>query len=206
MYAVAINGSPRADGNTAILLGKALAPLAEAGWETETVHVGGKPVRGCTGCFQCFENQDLKCVIRDFVTDTILEKMLRADAVIIGSPTYFADVTAETKALLDRTGFVAIANNHAFAGKIGAAAIAVRRAGAVHAFDTINHFFLINQMIVPGSVYWNLGIGMDAGEVAGDEEGMANMDNLGKTIAWLGKAIAPYRDSFPREYDESENS
>ena len=131
------------------------------------------------------------------VFNEVMEKLLRADALIFGSPTYFADVSAELKALMDRAGLVALANGRAFKGKIGAAVVAVRRGGATHVYDTINHMFLMNQVIIPGSVYWNMGYGRDKGEVEGDAEGLGNMRNLGQTIAWLGAAIKPHLATFP---------
>lgn len=196
MYALAINESPRKGGKTETLLKNALAPLETSGWETELIQVGGKQIRGCIACGKCWENRDMKCVQKKDIFNDVMKKMVCSDAMIIGSPTYFTDVTAEIKALLDRSGFVSLANDRAFRGKIGAAVVAVRRAGATHVFDTINHIFLISQMIVPGSVYWNLGMGLDKGDVKSDEEGLANMKNLGETIAWLGNAIKPHMDSF----------
>lgn len=197
MYAIAVNGSPRKGGNTETLLNTVLAPLAQAGWETEMVRVGGKPVRGCIACYKCFENKDMKCSIKTDLFNELAEKIFRADAIIMGSPTYFTDVSAELKAVLDRTGLVAIANGGALRGKIGAAVVAVRRGGGTHVFDTINHMYQMSQMVVPGSVYWNLGFGLNKGEVAGDAEGMGNMQHLGSVIDWLGKAIAPVRNSYP---------
>jgi multimeric flavodoxin WrbA len=126
-----------------------------------------------------------------------LERIYAADAIMFGSPTFFADVTPDLKALIDRAGFVALANCGTLRGKIGAAVVAVRRGGATHVFDTINHMFLLSSMIVPGSIYWNLGIGRDKGQVLGDEEAMRNMRHLGQTIAWLGKAMASIPDAFP---------
>lgn len=197
MYAVAVNGSPRKGGNTEILLNRVLAPLAQAGWETELVQVGGQKIRGCMACYKCFERQNGQCAVDNDVFNPLMEKLLRADAIIFGSPTYFTDVTAEMKALLDRAGIVAIANGRAFKGKIGAAVVAARRGGATHVYDTINHMFLMNQMLIPGSVYWNMGYGRDKGEVEQDAEGLGNMKNLGQVIAWLGAAIKPHQGSFP---------
>jgi multimeric flavodoxin WrbA len=197
MYALAVNGSPRKGGNTEILLKNVLKPLEQAGWETEYVQVGGKAIRGCMACGKCRENQNMQCVNDSDVFNETMARMVKADALIFGSPTYFTDVSSEMKAILDRSGYVALANGRVFRGKIGAAVVAVRRAGATHVFDTINHMFLMNQMIVPGSTYWNLGIGRDKGEVEGDAEGLRNMKNLGETIAWLGAAIAPHKESFP---------
>ena len=197
MKALAINGSPRPGGNTETLLKKVLAPLEAAGWSTEYLRIGGKPVRGCMACMKCGEKRNGRCVIEGDAVNDCLEKMFAADAIILGSPTYFSDVTAEMKALIDRAGFVALANGGAFSGKIGAAVVAVRRGGATHVFDTINHMFLISSMIVPGSIYWNLGVGCDKGQVLEDEEAMRNMSHLGKTIAWLGTAVASMPDTAP---------
>jgi multimeric flavodoxin WrbA len=197
LKAIAINGSPRPGGNTEILIKKVLEPLEAAGWITEYRRIGGKPVRGCLACLKCVEKRNGRCIIEDDAINDYLEQMYAADAIILGSPTYFADVTPELKALIDRAGFVALANGGAFSGKIGAAVVAVRRAGATHVFDTINHMFLISSMIVPESLYWNLGVGCDKGQVLDDEEAMRNMSHLGQTIAWLGKAIASLSDVSP---------
>ncbi len=197
MYALAVNGSPRKGGNTEILLRHALAPLAEAGWRTELVQVGGRNIRGCLACMKCRENRNMRCAVEKDVFNGIFAKMVEADAVILGSPTYFTDVTAEMKALLDRAGYVALANGGLFKGRIGAAVVAARRGGATHVYDTINHMYLMNQMIVPGSSYWNLGYGLSQGEVEEDGEALVNMKHLGQAIAWLGAAIAPHRASYP---------
>jgi multimeric flavodoxin WrbA len=197
MKAIAINGSPRPGGNTEIMLKKVLEPLEAAGWSTRYLRIGGKPVRGCLACFKCFEKQNRRCNFETDDMNDFLEQIYVADAIILGSPTYFADVTPELKALIDRAGFVALANGGLLRGKIGAAVVAVRRGGATHVFDTINHMFLISCMIVPGSIYWNLGMGLDKGEVLDDEEAMRNMNHLGQTIAWLGKAITSVSDAFP---------
>ncbi|MBI9111443.1 flavodoxin family protein [Maridesulfovibrio ferrireducens] len=201
MYALAINGSPRKGGNTEILLNTALEPLTEAGWETELIRVGGKPMHGCMACYKCMENKDNKCVIKTDNFNELFEKIMRADALIFGSPTYFTDVSAELKGVLDRAGIVSIANDQVLRGKIGAAVVAVRRGGATHVYDTINHMFLMSQMIVPGSTYWNMGYGREKGDVKNDAEGLRNMNHLGMAINWLGKAIKPHLDSYPAPRD-----
>lgn len=185
MKALAINGSPRKGGNTEILLRKALEPIAAAGHQTDYLQVGGTRIRGCTACGACGRMKNKRCVLDDDIFNLAFAKMLEADAILIGSPTYFADVTAETKALIDRAGRVARANGGLFRRKIGAAVVAERRGGAVHAADSIQHLFLATQMIVPGSTYWNLGLGGDPGDVLRDAEGLANMKDLGEQIAWL---------------------
>ncbi|AKB17106.1 MULTISPECIES: flavodoxin family protein [unclassified Methanosarcina] len=189
MKVVAFNGSPRKEGNTAFLIKHVLEELEKEGIETETVQVGGKSIHGCTACTKCFENKDRKCVIDKDIVNDCIEKMFEADGIILASPTYFADLTPELKALIDRAGFVAIANGEIFKRKVGAAVVAVRRAGAVHAFDSINHFFTISQMIIPGSNYWNIGIGLAEGDVEKDEEGIRTMQVLGQNMAWLLKKL-----------------
>jgi multimeric flavodoxin WrbA len=197
MKVVAINGSPRKEGNTRLLLEKVLEPLAKAGWETEILQVGGKNIHGCRACGQCWEQQDNRCASGKDDFNQVFERMAAADAIILGSPTYFSDVSSEMKALIDRSGFVAMANGCAFAGKIGAAVVAVRRGGATHAFDSMNHLFFISQMIVPGSTYWNMGYGLEPGQVADDAEALRNMAHLGLAIDWLGRAVAQSASPYP---------
>ena len=185
MKVVAINGSPRKGGNTEILLRKALEPIAEAGIETELIQIGGQQVHGCHACYQCKKNQNSRCAIDTDVVNEFIGKMIEADGIILGSPTYFADMTSEMKALIDRAGFVARANGNLFSRKIGAAVVVNRRGGATSVMDSINHMFLMSRMIVPGSTYWNFGVGLNKGDVENDAEALENMKDLGETIAWL---------------------
>ena len=198
MYALAVNGSPRKGGNTELLLKEVLGELKNKGWETELSKVGGTAIRGCIACQKCFENRDNQCSVKKDKFNDIFSKMLKADAIILGSPTYFAAVSADLKALIERAGYVAYANEHAFSGKIGAAVVAVRRGGATHVYDTINHMFQMSRMIIPGSTYWNMGFGLNKEEVLGDDEGMINMRHLGRTIDWLGKSIKPNIATYPK--------
>ncbi len=185
MKVVAFCASARKDGNTKLLLETVLEPLRQSGAETELVELAGSNLKGCMACFVCIKKKDGSCVIKDDMLNECVEKMARADAIILGSPTYFADVSTEMKALIDRSGMVGRANGDLYKRKIGAAVVAVRRAGAIHAFDTMNHFFQIGQMIIVGSSYWNIGIGREKGEVASDEEGLKTMRQLGENMAWL---------------------
>jgi multimeric flavodoxin WrbA len=189
MKVVAFNGSARKDGNTTILVKTVFSELKKEGIRTELVQLAGKKIRGCIACGKCFTKQDKRCAVTGDIANDCIEKMLEADGIILASPTYFADVSAEMKALIDRSGFVAKANQDMFRRKVGASVVAVRRAGAIHAFDTMNHFFFISQMIVPGSSYWNIGIGLAPGDVNDDEEGLLTMQSLGANIAWLLKKI-----------------
>jgi multimeric flavodoxin WrbA len=187
MKVVAFNGSARKGGNTAILLGYVLGELAQEGIETELVEMSGATIHGCRACPNCSPQKNHRCSQTDDMGNVYIEKMEGADAILLGSPTYVTDVSSEIKALIDRACKVSGANGGIFRRKVGAAVVAVRRAGATHAFDTLNHFFLITEMIVPGSCYWNVGIGHAIGDVEKDEEGIRTMKVLGRNMAWLLK-------------------
>ena len=190
MKVIAFNGSPRKDGNTFALINHVFAALNREGIETELVQVGGNLIHGCTACYQCFDKKDGSCVIQKDIVNDCIDKMRQADGIILASPTYFADITPELKALIDRAGLVSIANGGLLKRKVGSAVVAVRRGGSIHAFDTINHLFLICEMSIPGSCYWNMGFGREKGEVENDEEGVKTMTMLGENMAWLLKKLA----------------
>jgi multimeric flavodoxin WrbA len=187
---VAFNGSARKDGNTAVMVRKAFEPLEAAGVETELVQFAGQTIRGCRACGTCYKNKDGRCIFEDDAANDCIAKMVASDAVILASPVYFSDVTAEMKALIDRAGYVSRGNGHLLSRKLGAGIVAVRRAGAMHTLDTLNHFFLISEMLVVGSSYWNVGIGRKKGEVADDVEGMETMERLGENMAWALERLA----------------
>ena len=190
MKIVAVNGSARKGGNTTNLLEAVLAPLSDAGHECVLIELARKDVRGCTACGRCREKADGCCYGRKDFGNEVMAELFSADAIVLGSPTYFADVTAEMKALIDRAGYVARSRPELLARKPGAAVVAVRRAGAMHVFDTINHFFTISEMIVVGSSYWNIGIGREKGDVDGDAEGMRTMKRLGENLGWVLERLA----------------
>ena len=189
MKVIAINGSARKDGNTAFLIRRVFQVLEKEGIETELIQLAGEEIHGCTACGVCFKVKNKQCKIVNDNVNLYIEKMTEADGIILGSPTYFSMMSPEMKALIDRTGFVARANSDMFKRKVGAAVVAVRRAGGIPTFDAINHFFLISQMIIPGSSYWNVGIGLNKGDVEKDEEGMQTMEDLGRNMAWLLKQL-----------------
>jgi multimeric flavodoxin WrbA len=184
---VAFNGSARKDGNTAILIRRVLKVLEAKGIETELIQLAGEQIRGCNACRTCYSTKNKRCIIEDDNVNAYIQKMIEADGIILGSPVYFSMMTPELKALIDRAFYVARANSDMFKRKVGAAVVAVRRAGGIPTFDAINHFFLISQMIVPGSSYWNVGVGSKKGDVESDEEGMKTMEDLGKNMVWLLK-------------------
>jgi len=186
MKVVAFNGSPRKDGNTTILINHVFRELEKEGVETELVQLSGREIRGCIACYKCFENKDQHCAVKDDIANECIEKMIGAEGILLGSPVYFTDVTAEMKALIDRAGFVSMANGGMYKNKVSAAVVAVRRSGSMHTLDTMNHFFLAGQMIIVGR---GIGVGRDKGEVEKDEEGMQAVKALGQRMAWLLKKL-----------------
>jgi len=186
---VAFNGSARKGGNTAILLRYVLKELANEGIETELIELSGAGIHGCKACRQCSSRKDRRCSQTGDKGNDYIAKMEGADGILLGSPTYVADISPEIKALMDRACLVSKANGGMFRRKVGAAVVAVRRAGAIHAFDALNHFFLISEMIVPASSYWNIGYGLEIGDVEKDEEAIQTMKTLGQNMAWLLKKL-----------------
>lgn len=185
MKVVAFNGSARKDGNTAILLNTVLEEMRVRNITTELVQLSGQNLRGCIACYECFKRKDRKCAVTSDPMNEYIAKMIDADGILLGSPTYFADTSANMKALIERCGMVARANADMYQRKVGASVVAVRRAGASHVFSSLNYFFLISQMVVVGSSYWNIGRGREIGEVQSDEEGMQTMKKLGENMAWV---------------------
>jgi len=189
MKVIAFNGSARKDGNTSIILNIVLDEIKSEGIETGIKSLAGEKIQGCIACYKCFKNKNMKCAIDDDVVNDYFNLMYLSQGILLGSPTYFADISTNLKALIERCGMVSRANNDLLKRKVGAAVIAVRRAGAIHAFTSINYFFLIGQMIVPGSSYWNIAIGREPGDVNSDSEGIETMRTLGINMAWLLKKI-----------------
>jgi multimeric flavodoxin WrbA len=182
MKVVAFNGSPRKDGNTTILIKHVFSELEKQGIETELVCLADKVIHGCIACDKCGENRDRRCAVKNDAANEYIEKMLGADGIILGSPVYFQDVTSEMKALIDRTGYVSRANGRMFRKKVGASVVAVRRSGAIHTLDTMDHFFLSGEMVIVGRA---LAIGRAKGEVEKDAEGMELVKSLGQRMAWV---------------------
>lgn len=183
MKVLAINSSARKDGNTAILINTVLEELNKAGIETEMIQLAGNVIEPCKACWACGGQGN--CVHRKDSFREVFEKMKEVDGILLGSPVYSANVSANMQALLERAAVVADMNQGLFTHKVGAAVAAARRGGAMQAVDTMNHFFLNHEMIVVGSTYWNMGYGQMSGDVCNDEEGLANMRNLGQNMSYL---------------------
>ena len=189
MKVVGVNGSIRSNGNTSVMLGWVLAELETEGIETEVFNLAGKPIAGCIDCKRCFSNKNRRCGVTTDAMNDLIDKVVEADGLVIAAPTYFANVPAGVKAVIERLGYVNIANGGMLKRKVGAAAIVARRGGAIDAYTAVNHLFLHAQMNVPGSSYWNMGYGWHDQEVKGDEEGERTMRVLGQNMAWLLKKI-----------------
>ena len=186
MKVVAFNGSPRKDGNTTVLMRQLLIELDREGIETEVVQLAEKEIRGCISCFRCFENLDQRCAVKKDAANECIEKMMGAQGIVLGSPVYFQDVTPEMKALIDRAGFVGLANGKMYRNKVGAAVVCYRRSGGMSTIETMNHLFLSNDIIIAGRV---LGVAREKGDMERDEEGMQIATTLGQRMSWILKKL-----------------
>jgi multimeric flavodoxin WrbA len=182
MKIIAFNGSPRKDGNTFTLLGYVLQEIEKQGIETELVQLSAKPIHGCIACYKCFDNQDQRCSVKDDAANEYIDKMIAAQGIVLGSPSYFQDVTAEMKALIDRAGFVGLANERMYKNKVGASVACFRRTGGMHVVETMNHFFFSNEIIIAGRA---VSVARDKGDVEKDEEGVEMAKTLGQRMAWI---------------------
>lgn len=200
MKVVAINGSPRAEGNTAFALKEMAREFAAAGVEMETVHIGARAVRGCQACGACGRNKNERCIISDDPVNEAIQKMKAADAIVLGSPVHYAGIGGAMKCFCDRAFYVASANGGLFTGKAGASVVAVRRTGGSAAWQGLNFYLAISQMTIAGSSYWSIVHGALPGEAAEDAEGLQTVRNAAKNIVWLlaQKAAAP--NVVPPEY------
>jgi multimeric flavodoxin WrbA len=186
---VAFNGSARKGGNTAILLRHVLKELEKEGIESELVELSGMKIPGCRACHACSKLKNHRCAQTGDIVNDCIEKMAAADGILLGSPTYFSNITPEIAALMDRACYVSRANGGLFRRKVGAAVTVARRAGAMPAFDALNYFFTFSEMIVPGSTYWNVGYGLEPGDVEKDAEAVQVMKTLGQNMGWLLKKL-----------------
>jgi multimeric flavodoxin WrbA len=190
MKVVAFNGSPRVNGNTAQSLKMVLTELEKEGIETEIVQLGGRKVFGCLACGQCATNKDNRCARKDDEMNVFIQKIEESDGIIIGSPTYFSNVSSEVKALIDRCGYVSKSNGGTLLkGKVGSAVVSARRAGSTFTYSAINFFFGIAEMIICSSNYWNMTLSRDPGDVQKDSEGIQTFEILGQNMAKLLKQV-----------------
>ena len=203
MNVVAINGSPKNNGNTAQLIDTIAHELAKENIATEILHIGNKTIRGCFGCGGCAKNQDERCVAKDDEqVNEYIQKMKEADGILIGTPVHWAGIAGTMKSFLDRAFYVSSANGNLFRHKVGASIVAVRRSGGVSTFDAMNHYLTYAEMIMPTTNYWNVVHGRVPGEVHEDLEGMQIARVLGKNMAFTLKMVQNAKESnlaFPTQ-------
>ena len=188
MKVLLINGSPREKGCTYTALGELAKTLKEEGAETEIFNIGNKPVIGCTVCGKCMDGSR-RCVFNDGVNE-VLAKAGNIDGLVIGSPVHYASASGAISSFLDRLFF---ASAGAFSYKPGATIVSARRAGTTAALDQLNKYFLISNMPIVSSQYWNMVHGQTPEDVVKDLEGMQVMRVLGRNMAWLLKSIESAR-------------
>jgi multimeric flavodoxin WrbA len=203
MHVIALNGSPKKEGNTYQAIKMVCAQLEKNKITSEIIHVGGSSIRGCTGCNSCFKNKNEKCVVVDDNVNEWIALLKQADGFILGSPVHFSSLVPDLKAFLDRAFYVATANNSMFRHKVGVSVVAVRRSGGLTTFNELNQYLTYSEMLIPTSNYWNVIHGRVPGDVCQDEEGVQIMRILGKNMAWLmqlveqgrGKVVEPEREN-----------
>ena len=197
MKVVAFNGSPKKDGNTFYSLNTVLKELENAGIETEMIHVGKETIQGCRACFTCAKNQNERCAFDKDPVNEWIQKMKNADGILLGSPVHFSGVSGTMKSFLDRAFLVISVNNSMLRHKVGACVTAVRRSGGLPTINSLYHYIMYSEMIMPSSNYWNVAHGMMPGEVEQDHEGIQIMEVLGKNMAWLMQVMEVGRKEVP---------
>ncbi len=186
MKIIGFNGSPRKDGNNSALMTYLLNEVEREDVDTELIQLSAKPIHGCIACYRCFENQDQRCAVQTDAANEYIEKMMAAQGIVLGSPSYFQDVTAEMKALVDRAGFVGLANGRMYKNKVGGSLSCFRRSGGMHTIETMNHFFFSNEFVIAGRA---MSVAREKGDVEKDEEGIEAAKTLGRRMAWLVKKL-----------------
>ena len=191
MKVLLINGSPHANGNTALALNEMIKIFSAAQVETEIIHVGNKTIRGCVSCHKCFELGH--CVFNDLVNE-VAPKLAAADGLVVGAPVYYGSPNGTVLAFLDRLFFSTFNVDKTM--KVGAGVVISRRGGCASSFDVLNKYFTITGMPVASSQYWNMVYGMNPGEAAQDAEGLQTMRTLARNMIFLMKSIALGKEKF----------
>ncbi|MDE7279608.1 MAG: flavodoxin family protein [Oscillospiraceae bacterium] len=187
MKVLGINGSARMDGNTAVLIKMVFGELEKAGIETELIQLSGNVIEPCKACWACGGQKN--CVHKKDIFREVFDKMVAADGIILGSPVYAGNISANIQAFLERAAVVSDMNRGLLKHKVGASVAAARRGGALNTVDAMNHFFLLQDMFIVGSSYWSIAYGRLPNEVTDDAEGMETMKNLGQNMAYLLKIM-----------------
>lgn len=191
MKIIAINGSPKPKGNTYYALRTVCDELEQQSIETEILHVGNLDIKGCISCYRCKEGY---CVHNDDILNDMVNKIYEADGVLIGTPVYYSGIAGTLKCFLDRLFY---ANRGRMRHKVAAGIAIPRRSGGMPAFEQLNNYFLISEMIVASSYYWNVIHGAAPKEVLEDAEGMSVLKNLANNMGWIIKMKEHTRDILP---------
>jgi multimeric flavodoxin WrbA len=194
MKVIAINGSPRKDGNTASALETMAETLKEDGIETTVLQVGGNPIHGCIGCGHCGSSENHRCVFKDDVVNDFSEQMRNADGIILGAPTYYAGIPGDMKSFLDRAFY---SSSRYFKYKVGTVVTVVRRTGGLDVVHALMNFFNLAETVTPPSQYWMVAYGQDKREILRDDEGMQTIRKNARAMAWLLKMIAETKGKIP---------
>lgn len=191
MKVIAINGSPKPQGNTYLALKTVCDELILKGIETEIIHIGNMEIKGCVSCNRCSGGY---CHFSDETLRGIVDKIYAADGLLLGSPVYYAGIAGTMKSFLDRLFYP---NQGRMRLKIGAAVSILRRSGGVTTFDQLNNYFLISEMMIAPSFYWNAVHGCVPGEVTEDAEGISVLNNLAVNMAWMLNIKEFSKEAFP---------
>ena len=199
MKVIAMNGSPRKNGNTWFALKTAGEALISEGIDFEILHVGHQSIHGCIACRKCMENKDDRCSIRTDKLNDCLPAIKKADGIILGSPVYYSGIAGTMKCFLDRLFYVSGANGNWMRHKVGASVVALRRSGGSAAWNSLNYYLTIAEMTVASSHYWNIIHGLEEGDARQDGEGIQIMQALGANMAWLLKSGQAGANAAPQK-------
>ena len=199
MKVIAINGSPRVNGNTTMALKVMTDELEREGIETETIQIGNLNIHGCIACGHCAKSEGNRCVFADDCVNEVAQKLREADGFILGCPTYYAGIPGTMKSFLDRVFY---SSSRYFRLKVATSCAVVRSAGGVDVVHQLNNYLNLAQTVIPPSQYWTIAYGRDKAEVVGDGEGMQTLVKNARCMAWLLKLIETGKDTVPLPEDE----
>ena len=199
MKVIAINGSPRKNGNTSQALKIMADELEEQGIEVEIIQIGHLNIHGCLGCGYCRTSADNQCVFKDDIVNDVAKKMREADGFILASPTYYAGIAGTMKAFLDRVFYT---SSKYFKYKVATSISVVRRAGGVDVVHQLNNYLNLAQTVMPPSQYWTIAYGLAKGEVIQDKEGIQTIRKNARSMAWLLNIIDAGKEKIPAPVDE----
>ncbi len=200
MKVVAINGSPRANGNTSMALRVMAEELEKQGIAVETIPVGKQDIHGCIACGYCAASEGNRCVFKDDIVNEAAAKMREADGFILASPVYYAGIAGTMKSFLDRVFY---SSSRYFKYKVATSVAVVRRAGGVDVVHQLNNYLQLAQTVMPPSQYWTIAYGRDKGEVLQDGEGMQTLRKNARAMAWVLKSIEAGKETVPLPEDEA---